>query len=741
MPRHTDATPPGGTARPPGGTARPPAVERIAGWSAGHRKTAVLGWLLMVVAAVMAGHVVGSKNLPVYDPGQSGQAERTLHQLIGTAASAPAEQVLIQSATGTFGTNQAMRQAVTDVAAALGTAPGSSAGIETPLTVNGGALVSADGHSVLVTFRVPGDPAKEDQTVQPAERAVAAVRPGPGVTIRITGDATIDRAVNAAITHDFAKAQSTSVPITLVLLVLVFGSLIAAGIPLLLAITSVVAAVSLLSVAAHWLPVAATTSEAVLLIGMAVGVDYSLFYLRREREERSRGASGAQALRIAAGTSGHAIVASGLTVMCSLAGLFLAGPVFTGIATGAIIVVAIAVIGSLTVLPALLSWLGPWVDRARVPFLGRGRAAARPSRLWAALARQVVRRPLVWGGLALLALVALAVPALGMRLGEPAFDTPENLPAATTMSAVQHAFPQTPSPAEVVVTGAGLHDAAFGSAVAALQGQAAASGTIHPPVVATSIAGGRGMTIMVPLAGPGSGPVSEHALAVLRDTILPHTLGGVGGITWAVTGATASQHDFTAALHSRTPLVLAMVAVLAFVLLAVVFRSVAIPLVSIGLNLLSVGAAYGLITLIFQAGRLTGPLGYVSFGAIIAWLPLFMFAFLFGISMDYHVFLLSRIREQRLRGSSAADAIVRGIASSAGVVTSAAVIMVAVFSIFATLSLIDLKILGVGMGAAVLIDATLIRGVLLPAALALLGDRAWPRAHTRHPEQLAQTLP
>ena len=235
------------------------------------------------------------------------------------------------------------------------------------------------------------------------------------------------------------------------------------------------------------------------------------------------------------------------------------------------------------------------------------------------------------------------------------------------------------------------------------------------------------MTIMVPLAGPGAGPVSEHALEVLRGTILPQTLGRVGGITWAVTGATASQHDFTAALHSRTPLVLTLVALLAFMLLAVVFRSAVIPLISIGLNLLSVGAAYGLITLIFQDGRLTGPLGYTSFGAIIAWIPLFMFVFLFGISMDYHVFLLSRIREQRQRGSSAADAIVSGIASSAGVVTSAAVIMVAVFSIFGTLSLIDMKILGIGMSAAVLIDATLIRGILLPAALAVAGDRAWPR--------------
>ena len=211
----------------------------------------------------------------------------------------------------------------------------------------------------------------------------------------------------------------------------------------------------------------------------------------------------------------------------------------------------------------------------------------------------------------------------------------------------------------------------------------------------------------------------------LRDQILPSTLGRVPGLNYAVTGNTATSYDFTEHMHSRGPLVFAAVIVMAFVLLAAAFGSFVIPLVSIVLNLLSVGAAYGLITLIFQDGRLTGPLGYTPFGAIIAWEPLFMFVLLFGISMDYHVFLLSRIRELRWRGSVTRDAVVGGIASSAGVVTSAALIMVAVFSIFATLSLIDLKIIGVGMAAAILIDATLVRGILLPAALTLLGDRTW----------------
>jgi RND superfamily putative drug exporter len=420
--------------------------------------------------------------------------------------------------------------------------------------------------------------------------------------------------------------------------------------------------------------------------------------------------------------------------MVSLAGLFLTGiDVFTGVALGTIAVVGIAVAGSLTVLPALLSWLGPWADRARIPFLGRRRAAARPSRLWAALVRRVVRHPAIWGGAAALGMLALAAPALGMRIGYPAIDAPKGLPAVQTMNQVERAFPKSPSPAEVVVTGENVTGPRVAAAIAALQGRAAGSGPIREPVVATPLAGGKAMLVDVPLAGNGGGTVSDQALVTLRDHILPATLGQVPGISFAVTGDTASEYDFTQQLHTRTPLVLGLVAILAFLVLMIAFRSIAIPLVSIALNLLSVGAAYGLITLIFQDGRLQGPLGYTAYGGIIPWIPLFMFVFLFGMSMDYHVFILSRIRELRSRGASTPDAVTGGIASSAGVVTSAALIMVAVFSIFATLSLIDLKILGVGMAAAVLIDATVVRGILVPAALALLGDRTWylPRPFSR----------
>ena len=707
-----------------------PLVERIAGWSARHKKSAVAGWLVLVAIVFVAGHALGTKTVPAYNPGQSGQAQRTLHQLTGNDSAAPSESVLIQVTTPgqRFSSDTAMRQATRAVVAALTALPKSAAGIQSPFGPGstGSHLVSANGQSALVTFQVPGNPDNATSAVKPAQAAVADVQARfPGLRVAEAGDASITGAVNTALGHDFRKAEETSVPVTLILLLVVFGSLIAAGIPVLLAITAVTAAISLLSVIGQWLPVGQSTSEVVLVIGMAVGVDYSLFYLRREREERARGRSSAEALRIAAGTSGKAVVISGLTVMVTLAGLFLTGlSVFDGIGLGSIAVVGIAVAGSLTVLPALLSWVGPRAEGGRIPLLRR-RAQARPSRLWAALVRRVVAHPLAWGAVTALALLALASPALGMRIGYPAIDAPAGLPVVQTMDRVQQAFPQGPSPAEVVVTGSDLGGPAMTQAVAGLQARATSGGAIRPPVTAAVIAGGRGMVISVPLAGNGSGTVSDDALVTLRNQILPATVGTVPGASFAVTGDTANNYDFIQHIHSRAPIVFAAVAVAAFVLLAFAFGSAVIPLVSIVLNLLSVGAAYGLITLIFQDGRLTGPLGYTSFGGIIAWEPLFMFVILFGISMDYHVFLLTRIRELRVHGSATRDAVVGGIASSAGVVTSAALIMVAVFSIFATLSLIDLKILGVGMAAAIFIDATLVRGILLPAALTLLGDRTW----------------
>ncbi len=715
-------------------------TERVAGWSVGHRKTAVFGWLLLVAVLFAAGQLLGSRNLPQYDAGQSGQAERTLNQIAPDQDNPSTETVLIQATApgATFATDPAMRAAASQVAAALAALPKDATGIRTPLSSGGQALVSKDGRSALVTFDVPGNVPDVDQAATTLQRAVAGVQAAhPDLRIAESGDASIAQAIDASL--NFGKAEATSIPITLLLLLLVFGALVAAGIPVLLALTALTAAIGLLTVASHWLPIASSTFEVVVIVGMAVGVDYSLFYLRREREERAAGRSPAEALRVAARTSGRTILISGLTVMAAMSGLFfVGGGPFTGMALGTIAVVGIAVIGSLTVLPGLLAWLGPKADAGRIPFLGRRQAAARPSRLWAALARRVVARPLAWGGVAAIALIVLAVPALGLRLGEPAADVPKDAAAVRTLDAIEKAFPQAPAPAEVVVTGTDVTGPKVVAAVDQLRARAADGGAIHDPVTVTTIGGGRALVVDVPLAGNGANTASDNALTTLRNEILPDTLGRVPGVSYAVSGDTAGLADDIHQLHANLPLVFAVVAVLAFGLLLAAFRSIAVPLVSIALNLLSVGAAYGIVTLIFQDGRLQGPLDYTSFGGIIYWVPLMMFVFLFGISMDYHVFILSRVRERWARGSSPKEAVVGGIASSAGTVTSAALIMVALFSIFTTLPLIDLKILGVGTAAAILIDATLVRGILLPAALALLGNRAWRLRSPRSGHRIAR---
>jgi RND superfamily putative drug exporter len=705
--------------------ARAPIVERVAGWSARHRKTAVFGWLLLVIGAVVIGQKIGTANINSYDPGQAGQAERVLNRPV--VQQPDSESVLVQgrSASQTYGNDPEIREAVRQVVTALRALPKAAADVQSPLSRPG--LVS--GRSALVTFNVAGNPGNDDQAVVPAMNAVAAIQAHhPGLKVEEAGSASLDRATGSITSQDFRKAEVTSIPVSLVLLLVVFGALIAAGIPLLLAGTAVISAISLMAIPSHWLPIGQTTSSIVLLVGMAVGIDYSLFYLRRVREERAAGRDTTEALRIAAGTSGRAIVVSGLTVMIALAGLFLTGiDVFSGVAVGTIVVVGVAVLGSLTFLPGILSMLGKWTDRGRIPFLGRRRTAAHESRFWGMLARAVVRRPLIWGGVAAAVLLALAAPVLSLNLEDAGIHSlPADVPVVRSLVDISQAFPGGPEPAEVVVTGADLGGKQVSQAVAALHREAAAShGAIREPISTAMFGNDEVLVVSVPLAGSGTDATSNSALATLRTQALPATLGKVPGINYSVAGLTAGNHDFDAQLAKTVPWVFVFVLGLAFLLLMRTFRSVYIPALSIVLNLLSVGAAYGLMVLIFQDGHLERLLGFTTYGGITTWLPLFMFVLLFGLSMDYHVFILSRIRELRVGGASARAAVTDGIARSAGVVTSAAVIMVAVFSIFATLSLIEFKMFGVAMAVAVLIDATIVRGVLLPAGLSLLGDRVF----------------
>jgi RND superfamily putative drug exporter len=709
---------------------RRPVVERIASWSARHRAVVIGGWLTFVVAAAVAGQAVGTRQLGSQaTPGEAGRAERMLSR---AGVSDPiSESVLIQDAGGGRTVDDpALRGAIQDVVATLGRFPDTAVQIRSPLQAANAGQVSRDRRSALVTFVVDRpEVSAAEQAVAPVEAAVKQVKARhPGLRIQQAGQASVGRALDDTLGRDFHRAELSAVPLTLAILLIAFGALLAAGIPVLLAVSAVMAALGLLALSSHLAPVTDSAATMILLIGLAVGVDYSLFYLRREREERATGHDTAGAIRAAAATSGRAVVVSGLTVMISMAGLLVTGLAdVNGIAIGTMLVAAVAVAGSVTVLPAVLGWLGRWVDRGRVPLVGRRRTRPGDSRLWGAIVRRVLRRPLLWGGVAAVLLVALAIPATGLRLVQPSLqqEVPAGLPALRTLERVQAAFPGGPQPAEVVIAGRDLERPEMTRAIGQLRRKAAATGQLPEPISVTLNPDHTLAVVQVPLAGNGTDATSERALATLRNHVVPATVGAVPGVTVATTGLTASNHDYNQVLVRRAPLVVGFVLVLAFGLLLVSFRSLAISLTAIGLNLLSVGAAYGLLKLIFQDGRLERLLGFHAYGGIVPWLPLFLFVVLFGLSADYHVFILSRIREAHDRGASTQTAIEHGIRRSAGVVTSAAMVMVAVFAIFATLSDVTLKMVGVGLAAAILLDATVVRGVLVPAVMGLLDERNW----------------
>ena len=419
---------------------------------------------------------------------------------------------------------------------------------------------------------------------------------------------------------------------------------------------------------------------------------------------------------------------SGATVAIAMAGMYLVGShILNAIASGTIAVIACAVAGSVTVLPAVLELLGPRIDRGRIPFLPHLRSDDDQSRFWPAVIDRVLRRPVLTAMLSAGLLVALTVPALGLHIANPSNDAlaSQNQPALATLASVRAEFPSAASPAIVVATAATGERAAAKQATTRLEALAVARGIAHPPFTLTDSRDGQAESLELPLTGAGNNTASRNAIKVLRDQLVPRTLGRVPGIQSAVTGDAAEDVDFTHQLKHATPYVIAFVLTLAFVLLLVTFRSIVVPLKAIALNLLSVGASYGVLVLVFQHHWAQELLGFHSNGAIIAWLPLFLFVVLFGLSMDYHVFILSLVKES-VEGGMSTDAAVRhGITRTAGVVTSAALVMVAVFSLFASLSSLDLKQAGVGLATAILIDATLVRAVLLPASMKLLGEWNW----------------
>ncbi|MFN8111043.1 MAG: MMPL family transporter [Thermoleophilia bacterium] len=712
-------------------------LRRVAHWSIRHRWLAILIWLVVVGGAVVAGSVTGMRTLSSAQQGsgESGRADR-----VAAAAGFPAhitERVLIQAPPGRAGAIAAQVRS-------------RMSGMPEVASV-GAPVVSRDGGSTVVPVTVAVGNATGDAALELAKRRVTAVqaataavaRANPDATVGQVGDASIQRALDNTFSGDFQRSELLSIPVTLGILLVAFGALFAAGVPVLLALSAVATAMGMAAVASQGMPLGESAGSVTMLIGMAVGVDYSLFYVRRAREERAAGAPARAALDVAASTSGRAVLVSGMAVAVAMGGLLLSGQgEFQGMALATILVVAAAVTGSLTVLPAVLSLLGDRLDRPRIPLLHRLSGPGRRARFWPAAMRGVLAHPRASFAASALALLALALPALGMHLGEAGADSlPRSIPELRTYDRLTAAFPQNGFAHTVVLwshDGAPLDRARVGAAVEGLRRAAADT----PGFTGTSAAtlrvapDGRTATIDLPVTGDYNGSTAESTLTALRTRLLPNVRSALPGVDVAVSGPTAGSRDFIGLMRARLPLVVGFVLALTLVMLTAAFRSVTVALTAVVLNLLSVGAAYGLLTLVFQHGVGAGLVGATTTGFVVDWLPLFLFVVLFGLSMDYHVFVVSRIREAHESGLPTRMAIARGVTASAGVVTSAAAVMVGVFSIFGVLSLIQFKQMGVGLAAAVLIDATIVRAVLLPSAMALLGRRNWWL-----PARLARVLP
>jgi uncharacterized membrane protein YdfJ with MMPL/SSD domain len=677
------------------------AITAIARWSTRHPWRALACWLVFVAACVAALTLTGSKSLNSGATGNSAQAETMLK--VHQARPAQSESAYLHS-NAVRAEDPAFRAATTSVEGSM----------ERALGGRPTASVADGGHSVLVTGPI-GRGFSTD-----ALAAAVAKASSPQIT------AVLDDNSRDGGNNDLSRAERLSIPVTLLVLLIAFGALVAALVPVLLAATAVVAAFGLMGPISQIFPLDSSVKTVVLLIGMAVGVDYALFYVVRSREERSRGLGSHQALERTARTSGRTVLIAGATVAMAMAGQFAIGSsIFNGIASGTIAVIACAVAGSITVLPALLELLGPRIDRGEIPFLPHLHANTSESRFWPAVVDRALRRPALWAGASLAVLVALAIPAVGLHAAYPSSEAMNPRVSSAVQSQISRDFPGTSTPALVVFSFPANERAQVKQATLRLEKLAAAQGVAHPPFTLGGGRDGRVGTLELPLTGLGDNTASKHSVEKLRSTLIPETLGRLPGVQAAITGDTARDLDFTHKLMHGLPYVIAFVLALAFLILLLTFRSLVIPIKAIVLNLLSVAASYGVLVLVFQRHWAESILGFHSVGSIIAWLPVFLFVVLFGLSMDYHVFILSRVREGVNAGMSTDDALRHGITRTAGVVTAAALVMVGVFSLFGTASSLDLKQAGVGLAVAVLLDATVIRGVLLPASMKLLGDWNW----------------
>jgi uncharacterized membrane protein YdfJ with MMPL/SSD domain len=587
---------------------------------------------------------------------------------------------------------------------------------------DGSPLVSRDGDARAIPIGLGFD---GEDDVEGIYDVVQRLDDEPGYQAAVTGELTSDADQEELSGDDLRTGELYfGMPAALIILLAVFGAVVAGLVPLILAIVSIVVALALAALVGQAFELSIYTVNMLTAMGLALGIDYSLFVLSRYREERSHGREQHDAIAAAGATASRAVLFSGMTFVLAMFGLVLVpSTIFRSLAAGAILVGIVSVLAALTLLPAVLGLLGDRVNALRIPFFGRG-ATRSESRFWGATVRAVMRRPVVSLVLAAGFMLALAAPTLGLQTGSQGRSTlPDRFESKQGYVLLNQEFPgQTTDPVQIAVAGDASSPRVRGGIVR-LEQALARNPVFGEPTVEASRSGDA-TRIVMPIAGD---PVGERAIEAVRDLradVIPRAFAGTGAEA-LVTGDTAEELDYHDTVDAWLVPVLAFVLGLSFVLLTIAFRSIVVPLKAIVLNLLSVGAAYGLLVLVFQEGVGNELLGLQQAENVAAWVPLFLFAVLFGLSMDYQVFLLSRIRERYAQTGDSDEAVAFGVGSTARLITGAALIIIAVFWGFAMGDLIMFQQMGFGVAVALLLDATIVRGVLVPAAMKLLGRRNW----------------
>ena len=726
--------------------ARRPWTVGVATFSARHRWPVFVAWFVLTLGLFAASVAMGgteAQNTVLNNdrvPSESRVASSTWNtaNIRPDATPTPPSQslLLLVSSSDRQVTDPDYVATIRDVTARLGALRATVDGAEVasltdivdPLTAPPATgLVSADRSTVRIVARVPGQGRQVDLRVEPIPALLEQLRADhPAYAIHALNSSLANHEISELVNSDLDGSLRLTIPITFLILVLAFGTLVAAVVPLILAVTALLAAFGFLAIYSQVVqPVSPYATQLIVLIGLAVAVDYSLFLLTRFRTERRRGLSRERAIEVAASTAGRAVFFSGVAVMISIAGLFLLeDSFFRSMAIGTIAVVFISVVGSLTFLPATLAILDMRIDRLRLPLPWRRHDHHEGFGGWAAVVRFAMRHAGIVAILTSVALVAAASPVTRLHLGQTDLESfPDHLDAVKARNLLNEKWPQgTTMSLNVVVTGADRVDAR--TAIATLPDQLTAIAGLSGPASTRTSADGKVTMVSVAMGGEPNDLASRAIVSDVRSRVVPHTFGALPDVRAYVGGDAAFTADTVKFYEDGLPKVVAFVLALSFLLLLLVFHSIVIPIKAILLNLLSTGTAFGVLVVGFQDGQLAGLLDFKPV-PLESFVPVFIFTILFGLSMDYHVFILTRIQEARSAGLDPSAAVERGISITAGTITSAAAIMVAVFAVFVTLQLVIIRQLGLGLAVAVLVDATIIRSLLLPASMRLLGEWNW----------------